>query len=268
MRRFVVLAAALGAALSPRPAVATLESIPAPPDRRWSGSNALTLPEGRWELALFRGARYGLTDSLELAVNPLVVIALPHLEAKLAVARERRLVFGVRARVSYPTTFLELVSKEGRFGLLPATSEPPIAMTLETDALVTSPWFEGQLVSAWVGVAVAAHESFTPAELPLLDFPFLYPRFAPLYAHAVPRLGFSFEGVIVGGLHYSTELVTFFMPGLPDVGDASAVEPDLALEYRFGGRVAFSAGLRASYAEYAYGRRTHFLPYVDVRAGF
>jgi hypothetical protein len=266
MRRALTLA--LATSLSPPAAAAEgARSSFAPPDRRWSGSNALTLPRGRWELGLFGGARHGLTDSLELAVNPLAAVVVPHVEAKLGVARAHG-IFALRGRASYPTTFLELVSKEGQFGLLPAASEPPVAVQLEADAVATAPWFEGHLVSLWVGLAVAVHESFTPEELPLLDFPFLYPRFAPLYGPGVPRLGFSFEGVIAGGLHYTAELLAFVMPGLPDAGDASAVEPNLALEYRFGARFAVSGGLRMSHAEYAYGRRTHFLPYLDVRAGF
>jgi hypothetical protein len=236
--------------------------------RRWSGANALTVPRGRWEVALFGGTRHGLTDSIELGMNPLLVVALPHLEAKFMSARDRRHVFAIRTRASYPTTFLEIVSKEGQFGLLPATSKPPIAVQLEGDAIASSEWFDDHLVSIWIGLAVAPHQPFTATELPLLDFPFLYPRFAPLYAPGVPRGGFSFEGRVVENLYYATELVAYVMPGLPDVDDASALENALELELRFGDAFAFAAGLRTSYAKYPYGWRTHFLPYFDVRAGF
>jgi hypothetical protein len=236
--------------------------------RRWSGSNALTVPKGRWEVALFGGTRHGLTDSIELGMNPLLVALLPHLEAKFMSARDPRHVLAIRTRASYPTTFLEIVSKEGQFGLLPATSRPPVALQLEGDAIASSEWFEDHLASVWIGLAVALHQSFTAMELPLLDFPFLYQRFAPLYGPGVPRGGFSFEGRIVENLFYGTELAWYLMPGLPDVDHASALENALELELRFGDAFAFAAGLRTSYAKYPYGRRTHFLPYFDVRAGF
>ena len=229
--------------------------------RRWSGSNALTLPRGRWEVALFGGVRHGLTDSIELGVNPLLVALLPHLEAKFMSARDRRHVFAIRSRASYPTTFLEIVSKEGQFGLLPATSKPPFAVLLEGDAIASSEWFEDHLVSVWIGLAVALHQPFTPMELPLLDFPFLYQRFAPIYGPGVPRGGFSFEGRIVENLFYATELTAYLMPGLPDVDDASALENAFELEFRLGDTFAFSAGLRTAYAKYPYGWRTHFLPF-------
>ncbi len=236
--------------------------------RLWSGANALTVPSGRWEFGLFGASHYGLTDSIELSLHPLLVIALPHLEMKLVAPQERRSAIGLRIRASYPTTFLEIVSKEGQFGLLPATSDPPVALQLEEDVIASSEWFDGELASIWLGATVAVHESFTPMELPLLDFPFLYQRFASLYGPGVVRIGFSFEGVIAGGLYYATELESYLMPDLPDVENASAIEHGLELEYRFSEHVALSAGLRTSYAKYPYGRRTHFLPYADVRTGF
>jgi hypothetical protein len=268
MKHFLLLALALGATLE-APATRADESEGAPPKLRlWSGSNALTVPRGRWEFGLLGASHYGLTDSLELSLHPVLAVALPHLEAKLMAAHDSRHVLGVRFRASYPTTFLEIISKEGSFGLLPATSKPPLALQLEADAIASSEWFEGELVSVWVGGAVALHESFTPMELPLLDFPFLYQRFAPLYGPGVPRIGFSFEGVIAGGLYYSTELVSYFMPGLPDVENATALEHGAELEFRFGEHFAISSGLRTSFAKYPYGRRIHFLPYFDLRAGF
>ena len=221
--------------------------------RLWSGSNALTVPRGRWELGLLGGVHHGLTDSIELSLHPVLLVALPHLEAKFMAAKSPRHVFAVRTRVSYPTTFLDIVSKEGSLGLLPATSKPPMAIQLEADALVSSEWFEDQLVSIWLGGAVAVHEAFTPMELPLLDFPFLYQRFAPLYGPGVPRVGFAFQGAVVGGLHYATELVSYLMPGLEDIDNASAIEHGIELEYRFGEHFASSLGLRTSHATYPYG---------------
>jgi hypothetical protein len=268
MRTVVLLAVAAATTFGTPAARADGARDDAPKLRLWSGSNALTVPRGRWEFGLFGASHHGLGDSFELSLHPVLVFALPHLEAKLMAAHDRRHVLGVRTRVSYPTTFLDIVSKEGTFGLLPATSHPPVAVQLEADAIATSEWFDGELVSVWIGGAVAFHESFTPMELPLLDFPFLYQRFAPLYGPGVPRIGFSFEGVIAGGLWYSTELVSYLMPGLPDVENASAIEHGAELEFRFGERVAVSAGLRTSYAKYPYGRRTHFLPFLDVRTGF
>lgn len=238
----------------------------------WSGNHALTIARSRLELGLFQSAHYGLGHNLELSLHPISFFALPHFELKTALASSSlRAWLGLRARFSYPTLFLGLVSREGSGGLLPATSQPPTAFQAEMELITTRAWGGAgrHLASVMLGFALAAHGSFTPQQLPLLDFPFLYQRFAPLYSPIVPRFGASFEGPLSGRLWYDASVAYYLMPGLPDVRLAYALEPAAALEYRFAGdRVALSLGLRGSGARYAFGTRFHFLPYADLRVGF
>jgi hypothetical protein len=234
----------------------------------WSGNHAPTIQKGRLELGLFQSAHYGLTDRIELSLHPILFLALPHVDAKVLAAERGRLSLAVRGRLSYPTLFLGLVSRSGALGLLPDNASPPQALQIEGDLLGSVAWARAQLASASLGLAVAPHASFTSQELPLLDFPFLYPRFAPLYSVLVPRVGLSFEGQLVDRLFYDVALSGYLMPELPDVGTSYAFEQAVALEFRFCPCVAVSAGLRVSEAKYAYATRAHFLPYADVRVGF
>jgi hypothetical protein len=267
MRRAIALAALLVAL----PAAAAQSSSRAR-HQTWSGNHALTIEPKRLELGLFQSAHYGLGQNLELALHPISFFALPHLELKTTLpSRQLDAWLGVRARFSYPTLFLGLVSRSGSGGLLPATSEPPPALLSEIELITTRAWGQDRrhLASVWLGFALAAHGSFTAEQLPLLDFPFLYQRFAPLHAPVVPRFAASFEGPLVQKLWYDVSVTYYLMPSLPDVGLAYALEPAAALEYRFGGdRVALSLGSRGSVARYPYGTRFHFLPYTDVRVGF
>jgi hypothetical protein len=237
-------------------------------DRTWSGNHAPTIPRGRVELGLFQSSHYGLTDRIELSLHPILFFALPHVEAKVQAQQHGRLSWGVRGRLAYPTLFLGLISRSGAGGLLPETSSPPQALQIEGDLLGSVVWTDSQLASAALGLAVAPHTSFTPQELPLLDFPFLYPRFAPLYSVLVPRMALAFEGHLAWRLFYDVALSGYLMPELPDVGTAYALEQALALEYRHCPCFAVSAGLRASEAKYPYDTLVHFLPYLDVRFGF
>ncbi len=234
----------------------------------WSGNHALTLPRGRWEVGLLSSSHYGLTDRIQLSLHPLVFLAMPHVEAKVRAWGGTGQALAVRARLAYPTWLLGLISREGSGGLLPSTSEPPQALQVEGDVLGTLGWRPGQLASATLGLAVAPHAAFTPAELPLLDFPFLYPRFAALYTVFVPRAGLGFEGALLPRLFSDVQLVAYLLPSLPDVGTAYALEQSASLEYRFSDHVAASLGLRVSEAAYAYGDRTHYLPFADFRCGF
>lgn len=234
----------------------------------WSGDHARPIAEKRVELGLLQNAHYGVSRRLELSLHPLWFFVLPHIEAKALAAEHGAWSLAARTRLAYPTWFLGLVSREGAGGLLPKTSAPPQAVQVAGELLGSFDFVAAQTVSAALGLAVAPHASFSSQELPLLDFPFLYPRFAPLYTVLVPRAALYVEGRIAGGLHYEVSALGFFMPSLPDVGSAWAIEQALTLEYRFGDRIAVSAGTRLSEAKYAYATRLHYLPYADVRFGF
>jgi hypothetical protein len=234
----------------------------------WSSSSVYPVPARRWEFGLFQSAHYGVNRRVELALHPLLTFVLPHLEVKVTALEAAAWALGVKARVSYPSGFLALVSREGTGGLLPKTTTPPFALQIEGDLGGTLTLAPRHRLTAWLGLAVAPHARFTPEELPLLDFPFLYPRFAPLYTPLVPRAALDAEGALPARFHYHVGVSAYLMPQLPDVGTAFAVEPLLSLEYRPNDHVGVSAGLRASYAEYPVGARFHPLPFADVRVGF
>jgi hypothetical protein len=237
-------------------------------DRTWSGQSALTLPRGRLEIGLVRGSRYGISDRVEAELHPVLFFALPHLEIKANAYQARWAAVAARARMSYPTPFLRLVSREGTGGLLPATSRPPQAIQVEGDVVGTLFWMPRQLATLSAGLAVAPHARFGEQDLPLLDFPFLYPRFAPLYTVLVPRAALALEGVVAWRIFYALALRGYVMPELPYVGNAIAVEQDAAIEYRISAHVAVSVGLLAAETEYPIGWRLHLLPYLDVRVGW
>ncbi|HVY29166.1 MAG TPA: hypothetical protein VHB79_21555 [Polyangiaceae bacterium] len=265
MRHGLSLALALALGSHVTAAHAQVEQQPRP---IWSGNHARPVPEHRLELGLLQNGHYGLSKRLELALHPLWFFALPHVELKALAAEQGPLALAVRGRLAYPTIFLGLVSREGAGGLLPKSSSPPQALQIEGELLGSYDLAPAQTLSAALGVAVAPHASFTSAEMPLLDFPFLYPRFAALYTVLVPRAALYLEGRLWRRLYYDASALGFLMPKLPDVGTAWALEQSLALEYRAGDRVALSLGTRLSEAKYAYATRLHYLPYADVRFGF
>ena len=240
-------------------------SPPAANGSLWSSNGAPTLPRGRYEVRLVGHTRYGLAEGVELAAQAFIFLALPNAELKVRLFEHGPFSVALRPRISYPSPFLSLVSREGAGGLLPNTTDVPFALQLEAEGIASYRFARDHLASARLGLAVAPRAS--SGDLPLLDFPFLYPRFAPLYTGAVPRLALGAEGPIAAGLHYGVD-VTGYLLLLDDVDGAYAVEPAAELEYRFSDHVALDAGLRTSIARYPVGTRFHYLPHLDVAVGF
>jgi hypothetical protein len=237
-----------------------------PLSRPWAPANsALTVPVGRYEAALFGTSRYGLGDGLELGTQPLLFFLLPQAEIKFRFVELSGFAFAARGRLAYLTPFLQAISKSGALGLLPATTHPPQAVELDGDVLGSWLLAREHTASAWIGFAVAPHGSTD--DLPLLDFPFLYPRFAPLHTTIVPRAGIALDGKLIGPLFYGVDLRAYLLP-LEDVEGAFAIEQGLSLEYRPSSHVALEVAMRTSHARYPIGIRTHFLPLADLKIGF
>ncbi len=234
-----------------------------PGTRPWAPTNgALTVPEGRYELGLFSLTRYGLGSELEIASVPQVFFLFPQAELKYRFLTREQAALALRGRLAYPTAFLQAFSKSGALGLLPATTKPPQAIGIEAELIGSWLFASQQVASAWLGVAVAPHES--SEDLPLLDFPFLYPRFAPLYTTAVPRAGLTLDGHIAGSAYFGVDLRGYVF-SLDEVDGAFALEQGSSLEYRFGDSFAVEFALRTSLARYPIGVRLHFLPYLDFK---
>ncbi len=234
--------------------------------RVWAPSNsALTLPRDRYEIGVFAGSRYGVRDELELASQLMLFFLLPQAEAKFRFYNVSDFAFAARGRLAYPTPFLHAISRAGALGLLPATTHPPEALQLEAEVLGSWLFSPDHTVSAWLGLAVAPRTSSD--DLPLLDFPFLYPRFAPLYTTFVPRAGLALDGKLVGPIFYCVDLRAYLLP-LTDVDGAFAIEQGLSLELHVRSQLAVELALRTSHARYPIGVRTHFLPLADLKIGF
>jgi hypothetical protein len=228
----------------------------------WSDGTARTLEPGRLEVGLFAPARLGVGEGFELAAHPLLFAVFPALELTTRWL-DREVVFATRQRLSYPTRFIDVVSREGALGLLPDETEPPILIGLDVEAVVSTAWTGPHWVTALGGVAVAPR--LAGEEPPVLDFPFLYTRFAAVNAPAVPRFAAAFSGPIAGRFHYASELRVVLIPLEPF---SAAVETDVQLRYRPGRRVQLKLGLRREHVRYPVGFRTHALPYADIAVAF
>ncbi len=232
----------------------------------WADGSARTMPEGRAEVGVFSPARWAPVEGVELGLHPVLFVVLPHIEAKVEwTSFGHGFYFATQHRLSYPSLFLNLVATEGTGGLLPSDSDVPQALIIDNYALLSRTLGEHQVLTLRAGISVGPR---TSSDLPLLDFPFLYADFAPLYAPLVPRAGALLEGRIGGDFHYALDFLVSYMPiGDEEQGtkDAWAFDEAVELHYRIRDTHQFSAGMLIEQAEFPIGWRVYFLPTVDYR---
>lgn len=258
----------LGRAVGVAMALGAGTSRAAPPPDLWTRETALTAPEGRLELSLTRPSRWAFAPGAELSLHPLLEPVFPHATLKLAHGARRvaghPVFFASRHRLSYPTRFLDVVAREGSLGLLPATSDVPPMIGYDAAFLVSADLGREQRLTWAMELLVAprlAHGDFA-----LLDFPFLYQRFAQTRAPATANAGLTAQGLLLGPLGYEIELVYFVLP-IEEVQNAWAIEQATEL-VAAGTRFRASLGYRLSRAKLPVGERTHVLPVFDVAMAF
>jgi hypothetical protein len=225
----------------------------------WSTDSAFATPPGRLEVGLFSPAVLGVTDQVELRLHPLLFFVQPHLEGRAELLCAERWALGARARLAYPTLLLEVLAAEGALGLLPPTTDVPHTVLIELDAVGSVRLSGSHLLSVTVGAATAPRE--TGKNQPLLDFPFLYPRFAAMHAVATARAGLVAEGAALDWLGYHVSATGHFLPAIEG---GYAIEQSTRLRFFLTRDLGLTVGYIASVARYPVGERFHLLPVLDL----
>lgn len=251
MRFFLAIAAAVGLLLlsGASPAYAQVGD--------WSSGTARAIPKGRVEVGLLGPLKVGLFDRLELSAQPILFFVSPHLDARWTFADDGHFALAFEPSLLYPTPILRLLSKPG-IGLYPADAEIPhslivragFAASVDHGASRTST-FRSSLSLGLRGEA---------NNFPLLEFPFLYPRLAPLHSPLTARFEVRSEGVIVGPFDYLLHASIFVLPA---VEGGWAFEQGGFARWRFHDRFALSLGYLLSLARYPYGVEVHALPLLE-----
>jgi hypothetical protein len=230
----------------------------------WPEQSALTLAPDRIVVGLFSQSSWGVNARVELRVHPVWFWVMPHAEVKLRWLDAGHLQLASTHRLAYPTPLLALVSREGSGGLLPATTDVPYALIADSDVVGSAEWYPRQWLSARLGVSVAIQGG---GDEILLDFPFLYQRFAALAAPAVPKLALSANGEVLERLSYALEFRHYWLP-LTDFPLLEASEYAGELYFQLATAQRLGLGARLSVAHLPIGWRSHLLPFVDYQLRF
>ncbi len=230
----------------------------------WTGQSARIEPRAHGQIALLGESRIGVGHSLQVGFHVAGLAALtPHASLLYRFFERRGLHVAARLGVAYPWPTLWLLTGEGAGALLPGDTKPAHALFWDLGGRASLELPRQQLITFEAALVVAS--KFREGTAPVLDFPFLYPRFAPLDAPLTVRLAPRAEGVIAGAFRWVGALDIWIVPV---VKRGFALEPRAGLAWVSLRRVSLELGYRASYARYPVGLRFHGVPYFDVRVRF
>jgi hypothetical protein len=230
----------------------------------WSSGTALTLPKGRWELGVFQPVRYGLNESMELSSHALTFFVMPNIDLKKAWPGFWGVKFATLHGLTYPTLLLNLISKKGTGGILPADTEVPQILAVHNKFLLT------KTASDWLVLTLKGGASFAltggGGNLPTIDLPIVFPRTSAYYHHASFILGLDAGGVLYKRFEYLADMDHFI---LLDEKEPYIFEHKTMILWKKSKRFLICAGYKLVYPAYPYvkEKEARLMPLVDVQWG-
>ncbi len=228
----------------------------------WADDTAIPVSRGHWEVGLFAPIKFGLRDDIELGTHPTLMLVMPHLDAKVLWQRGGRAHFSMIYSLAYPSYLLKLIAREGTGGLLPPNTKVPQSVMLSAMMVGTVDLGARQFVTARAGGTVAPRFS-SADQMPLLDFPFLYPRFAALKAVATFKLGLNYDGRM-DPVAYGLDVAYFI---LPVIDRGYTVEQGAWVGWLVSDHFTVRLGYRLSYGRYPAGKLFSYFPFLDLLVG-
>ena len=228
----------------------------------WSSGTAHTLPQGRWEKGLFQPLRFGLSDTKELRLNPLISLLAPHIHLKVS----RRPVGGWQRAYRYgiisPTPLLRMVQREGTGGFLavdPDIGEVPWMVMIRQEVLLSRPWSRG-LVTLKGGVAIALGGGDIDSRLQI-ELPVIYPRLALYHSGYQLNFGLDVSTLLSKRLVLLGDVDLFLAPAL----DGPAWEHKGVMQWNKSDRLQLSFGYKLTYTPFPWGAQWHLIPLFDLQ---
>jgi hypothetical protein len=227
-----------------------------------TSQTALTLQKGKLEFGLLHPLVIGVSDSVELVTHPFLDILQPNAGVKVNWIEKNGLYFSTSHSLSYATLFLNLISRSGTGGVLPADNTIPQVFTLDNQILST--YITGNhMVSLRVGARIAA--KFPDIVFDTIDYPVLFTNTAAYHAPIVFNVEANYRLRLSGRLALLFDGGAYLMPQ-----PLGAMEIRQTSEVLFGFNQTFSvsAGYLMTYGSYPYGNDWKVFPLVDFIFSF
>ncbi|MBT3755133.1 MAG: hypothetical protein HOD64_01460 [Candidatus Cloacimonetes bacterium] len=231
----------------------------------WSKGTTDVLPQGRWEVGIFQPLSYGLNETTELSTYALADLVMPNITLKKFWKNLDGLEFTSKHSFIYPSLFLNVMAKEGAFGILPDNSVIPHIFVLNNQFMLSYKYNEYLNFIPKIGFSAAL--VIGDSDFPTIDMPIVYNRTSIYHENIMFNIGLDVRGSVSSKFEYLVDIDKFIMD--KEYCEYS-YEHKLLLIWKINRKFALSAGYKLSYSDYpsTMQRRTDFLPLIDLQVGF
>ncbi|MGB8492596.1 MAG: hypothetical protein WCE64_16200 [Bacteroidales bacterium] len=233
-----------------------------PTAKNWSYGTAVLLRAGQWETGIFQQFRFGLNDNLEIHSSLLLLPLIPNAGIKVSLGTMKGFTFASDHVLSYPTVFLNLVSRKGIGGLIPPEFDFPFVLSFGNSILVSRAAGKKTLVTAYAGIYFSIRTG-KPDPQSTFDLPLVYPRMSHYYSGPAFRYGLSCRGAIVKRFCFDQGIQFFSITGNRNNFFAENTGSVLWSSNRLG----IKAGYILSYGKYPFGTHWQMWPSIDLIFG-
>ncbi len=224
----------------------------------WTIGTAEIMPQGKYESGVFSPLRYGWKEDIELSTYAIFDVILPNISLKKQWLKNKNAAFSSEHSLSYPSLFLDIFSKEGIAGILPANTSVPTLLTINNQLIYTlklSP-------SLWISPQFAIETTLNAKKgaMPTIDFPLAYQSTASWHTGTSYRLGVDIDGAIAENWSYTLDLDLYDLGGLKG---NQAMEHKAILRYQLKSKNTILFGYKYVSGDYPFGKDARFFPFAD-----
>ena len=239
--------------------------------RAWDSHSAYIIKEQRWEMGVFQPFRYGLSESLEYSVHPVLFFIMPNISFKRSQADLGTFKTATRYSMIYPTPLLNMLSKDNIGGLIDPNITMPPMLGLSGSYLMSKDIFGINTTSKiGIDIGLALGELDTRSNI---DLPLVYHRLEVFHNKWGVHAGVDLTKEITRRVKLFMDIDMRLLPD-PDKdrggqeysmhsGDYS-IEHKMLLVWSRSPRFRVLAGYKLVTGDYPYGRDTRLLPYLPM----
>ena len=231
----------------------------------WSKGTTDVLPQGRWEVGIFQPLSYGLNETTELSTFALADLVMPNITLKKFWKNMEGWKFTSKHSLIYPSLFLNVIAKEGAFGILPDNSVIPQILVINNQFMLSYKYNEYLNIIPKIGFSVALVGG--DSDFPTIDMPLTYNRTSIYHENVMFNVGLDVRGNITPEFSYLVDLDKFIMD--KEYCEFS-YEHKILLTWKINRKFALSCGYKLCYSDYPskLQRSTDVMPLIDLQIGF